>query len=104
MRINVQPTFKQEVKIETAEGIETCMGHFRAIPFSELETFDLNTPEGTKAAMIAVVISFDELTDPKEKPMAYSEEVRDWMLDQPIHRAAVFTAYAKGIEKAATGN
>jgi len=104
MKINVTPTFKSTVTVKTQEGIDTCTATFKAIPFSQLEEFDLDTPEGTRKALGELLIELDGLEDANGKSVPFCDEVLDWILDQPIHRAAVFEAYTKGIQEAATGN
>ena len=105
--VNAKPVFTHPVKIKVpADGgydEQTCKATFRALRDDEVATFDLATSAGSAEFLRAVIVKLDDLAD-GDKPAAYSEALRDQLLQWQFVRAGLARAYFEGMVGAATGN
>lgn len=103
-KIDERPTFTVPVKARTPDGVDAPFtATFRALPTSETDKFALATGSGTTDFLKAVVASLGDLAD-KNGPVAYSETVRDAVLDLPWARIPLANAYFEGVGGAREGN
>lgn len=108
LNIDMRPTFTRQVKVEIPRGRDKIeadfLATFEAIDNSELESFDLATPDGTKAFLNRVIVGLDDVLDGDGNAVPYSETLRDRLLDKPWSRSKLVAAYARGVVGAAEGN
>lgn len=79
---------------------------FRVVDSDEehAEKFDLATIAGSIGFCREVIVSLDDLVDADNKPMSYSDEIRDRLLKVPYIRTAIARAYYEAMTKATVGN
>lgn len=83
---------------------ETFKATFRVLPVSETAKYDFMTGKGTRSFLVAAVAKLDELEDETGQPLAYNDQVRNAVIDEPDTRAALVAAYFAGVRGAAEGN
>jgi hypothetical protein len=67
---------------------ETLKVTYNYIDLDERKKFDITTSEGTEAFLKRVVRKLDDLTDEKNQPVPYSDELRDRVLKlNPVRQA-----------------
>lgn len=106
--VDDRPTFTREVKVLVPEGDghreEKIKATFLVIPTSEIDAGKLGTGEGTKEFLRTAVVRLDDLVDKAKQPVAYTDAVRDLVLDLPYVRVALANKYFDEVSKAAEGN
>ncbi|MCF1744619.1 hypothetical protein [Paradevosia shaoguanensis] len=99
------PTFIETVTVVSPDGegtkTQTFRATFRLIPLSD-------RPMDGNAAWVEflreVIVTFDDLVGNGERPIPYSEKIRDWAIQRPdVHRALV-NAFFAGSNKGIEGN
>jgi hypothetical protein len=70
----------------------------------QAERHDLNTIAGSIAFCKEVVVSLDDLVDAEDKPVVYSDQLRDRLLKVPYIRTPIARAYYDAMTKATVGN
>lgn len=101
------PTFSRNVPVPVPSGDdfkeESLKATFCVRPDDEV-SFDANSPEDIKRFLREIIVCLDDLADDKGKPVAYSPEIRDQLLQLPYVRIALLRAYTGAQVKAVTGN
>jgi len=107
-KITDNPTFTRTVTIRVpADGgyiSETLTAVFNVLPVTEMNSFDLATEKGARAFLTAAIHSLDDIGDENGKPLPYSDQLRDKVLDLPYARAALAEEYTRSVEGAREGN
>lgn len=100
-------TFKRTVSVFTpVDGgfrEESCQVTYLAIPVDEAAHYS-STEEGSTAFLQRVVRRMDDLTDANDKPVEYSDALRDDQLRWPHVRLALSAAYHAALSKVKAGN
>lgn len=65
---------------------------------------DLETTEGSTAFLRSALVSMDDLVGDDDKPLPYSDKLRDQLLKVPYIRIALARTYFQAVHKAALGN
>lgn len=106
--IAIRPEFTRTVKVQTPEGEGVREDDFRAtfrwVPSDELEEFDNRTTEGIKDLLRAVIVRCDDLLGEGDKPVAWSDSVREQLLGWSNSRLALLLAYNTGWVEEKRGN
>lgn len=82
----------------------TFKARFVAMSSEERKAFDMATVDGTTAFLQKVFIGFSDVTDAADKPVPYSEQSRDWLIQQDWTRGPLLRTYFTAIVGAALGN
>ncbi|AZV77933.1 hypothetical protein EBB79_08510 [Parasedimentitalea marina] len=102
------PTFSRTVKVKVPDGDghleQSFKGLFKVVPSDQSEGLDWFETEGVKEFLREVMISADDLVDDKEKPIPYSEEIREGLLNLPYVRMALLKTYTTALIQDALGN
>lgn len=101
------PEFTHEVPVM----VPTDGGHaeqrmkvrFRVIEEDEI-ALDVSVADGTKAFLRRAVVTIEDLVDPADRPVPWSDAVRDRLLQLPYVRMALLRAYNAAVTKARAGN
>ena len=105
-KVTSEPKFTHSVKVcvpvDGGHREETFKATFRVIPIDELD--DTATLEGQQVLLRRVVSHLDELIGDDEKPLPYSDELRDQLIAVPYVRAAMFQTYLAAITLTRVGN
>ncbi len=104
-----QPTFTHTVNVlvpvDGGYDTQTLKATYQVMPsIDEDTTFDLNSTAGSTAFLRATVIGLDDMVDADNKPLPYSDGLRDQLLQWPYVRSALARGYFEAISKAAVGN
>lgn len=100
-------THTVEVMVPVDGGFErqTFDCQFRVAPAEEMEKHDLGTREGSVGLLKLVVVGFgDDLVDMDEKPLPYSDALRDLLIADYPTRQGLSAAYLAAISKGRSGN
>ena len=107
LKINAMPTFTRPVRASFPEGEgtrdDTFKATFRLLPIDQFAGFDLAEPDGLKDFLVAAIVSLDDIED-RDGPVAYSDEVRDAVLNLAPARQALLETYVKAAGGASEGN
>jgi hypothetical protein len=107
-KLDPNPLFGAVVKVRTPSNggaREECFkAEFRALTISEFNQYNLATPEGARDFLVDVIETVADIEDAGGKPLAYSEDLRDQLIDMPHVRGALINSYLKEIGEAARGN
>lgn len=93
-----------EVPIDGGHRKETFKARFRVLDSAKIDGFDLDSEEGSTELLKAAIVTLDELVDENNKPVPYSDELRDQLIVVPFVRAALAKTYFAAIGKSARGN
>lgn len=81
---------------------ETFKVTYRVVDVDQLGgTHDL---EGQQIILKKIVCGFEEVVGEDDKPLPYSEELRDQLIAKPFIRAAMFQTYLAAVTKTKVGN
>lgn len=107
-KIADEPTFRHEVKarvpVDGGHREESFQATFRVLEPKEVDTFDLNTTDGSTAFLKRVIVQLHDIGDAEGKPLEWADEVRDAVLRLPWARGALARAYFAAIAGAKSGN
>ena len=107
-KVTDDPTFTHRVTImvpvDGGHAEQTLQTTFRAIPDEEADGFDLNEVSGIKEFLKRIIVSMDDLAGADDKPMPYSDGLRDKLLELPYFRLGNVRAYSAAMTKAKAGN
>ena len=102
------PKFSRTVKVKVPAGDghveQSFKGLFKVVPSDRSEGLDWFETGDVKAFLREVLISADDLVDDKEKPMPYSEEIREGLLNLPYVRLALLKTYTTALVQDTLGN
>lgn len=106
--IEAKPIFTRAVTVNVPDGEsyreETFKATFNVLPTETIDGFDLQIAQGTTDFLRAVIVRLDDLADGNGKAVAYSEAVRDQVLQWPHVRLALAQTYSSEVTKASEGN
>lgn len=107
-RVTDNPTFSHPVAVlvpvDGGHEEQTFRATFKVLPSDRESTFDLMTVEGSNGFLKAILVSMDDLVDAQDKPVEYSDRLRDKMCALPFIRTALVKTYFAAIQKATEGN
>jgi hypothetical protein len=105
--IDLKPTFTRRVKVTIPSGATTVeqsfLATFEALDVPEIEAFNIESSEGSKAFLERAFIGADELAL-GGKPIEFTPDVRDQLIAKPWARRGLVRAYLDGFKEASTGN
>jgi hypothetical protein len=108
MKICRNPTFTRDVEVMTpCDGghiRETLKVTYRVIPVDQAAKYDLAKREEVTQLLRDIVVRLDDLTDEKDKPISYCDEVRDHVFAMPHSRIAIARTYFDAVTSAREGN
>jgi len=108
-KIEKDPQFTHEVKVMTpvdgGHQADTFKATFRLLPADKVEKHNLvGGGQGTVEFLKEAVIGLDGIMDDEEKPIPFSDALRDKVLAIYGARLALFDTYIRAVTKAAAGN
>lgn len=109
-KVSADPRFTHEVKVmvpvDGGHTQQTFRATFRALPIDELTgDDDPGDPNGSNAALLKrVIVDLNDLLGDDDKPLTYSDELRDRLIGVPYVRVALMSTYIAAITKARAGN
>lgn len=92
------------VPVDGGHREDTITATFRVVPIDEVEKFDLATTSGNTSFLKAVLVKLDDLIDRHKKPVPYTDEIRDHVLNLPHARVGLTRCYFAAIGRAKEGN
>lgn len=106
-RIVREPTFTHDVSVFTpvdgGHREEKIKVTYRVIPTEEAAKFG-DDEQGSRDFLRRVVKRIDDLADENDKPISWSDEVRELLLSMPHVRLALAAGYGAAVSKAKAGN
>ena len=106
--INDNPEFTHPVKVMTpvdgGHREDEMKVRFRVLSVDEVEGYDLNTPDGTKEFLKAVIVTIEDVVGEDKKPLPYNDALRDQLIGMYNVRAAMSNTYIRAVMKARVGN
>ncbi len=107
--VTSQPTFTHTVKVlvpvDGGHQEQTLKVTYRVLASdTDEDEFDLNSTSGSTAFLKKAVVGLDDMVGADEKPLPYSDGVRDQLIKLPYVRVAMARGYYEAITKAALGN
>jgi hypothetical protein len=105
-RIDPNPVFTATVNVRQpgVDNVDTFKARFRALPVSKFTAYDFADPAATADFLRDVIVGLDDLEDAEGRRVAYSEEVREAVIDLPHARNALWQAYVTAFKGASEGN
>lgn len=97
-------TVKVRVPVDGGFREETVNATYRVVPIEELEGFDLSSTDGSTAFLKRAIARLDDLVDEAKKPVDYSDELRDRIINTPFVRVALVRDYFAATGGVAKGN
>ena len=92
------------VPVDGGHREEVLSVRYRVIPSEQMEAFDGRNTEEFKVYLRSIVVSLNDLVDAADKPVAYTDQVREVVFDLPYARLAIARAYSAALTKARLGN
>lgn len=93
------------VPVDGGHDLQTFDCKFLVVPADEAEKHDLRTGEGTKEVLKLAVVGFgDDLIGEDEKPLPFSDKLRDALINDYPTRQGLIGAYLAAVTKARSGN
>jgi hypothetical protein len=92
------------VPVDGGHEEQTLKTTFNYLDFEQIAPFDLKTPEGTTAMLLAIVNCLHELQDEKGNTLPYTGELRDMLFRRQYVRQALIGHYLAAVTKAKEGN
>ncbi|RJG46437.1 hypothetical protein [Mesorhizobium sp. DCY119] len=105
-RLDPNPTFWAKVTVRPLGGgaNEDFRVKFRALPASEYNAYDLNNPEQTRDFLVDTLEDVEDIQTLDGKSLAYSDAIRDQLIDLSHVRLAMVNAYHATFREALSGN
>lgn len=107
-KIDDNPTFTHTVKamvpIDGGHEEQSFKVTYGLIPPEEFAALNLNSREDSDAFLNRIVQRLDDIVGADDKPLPYSNKVRDAVLRRPWARSAIVRGYFEAVGKAASGN
>jgi hypothetical protein len=108
LKIAKEPTFRHQVTarvpIDGGHEDQQFSVTFRVLPVSVMDGARLEEVGGTGAFLQQAIVGLDDIVDEAGKPVAWSDALRDRVIDTPFLRQALIRAYFDGVAGAAAGN
>lgn len=105
-KITTNPTFTHSVHVmvpvDGGHKEQTFKATFAVMDVEELER--VQDEEGQRGVLRKVIKGFDELIGDDDKPVPFSDDLREQLIGVPFVRIALFQTYLKAISKAKAGN
>lgn len=105
-KISTEATFTHEVTVCTPiDGgfrEDKFKAKYRVVDIEELD--QVNDLAGQQAILKRIVCGLEDVTGDDDKPLPYSDELRDKLIAVPFVRAAMFQTYLAAITKTRVGN
>lgn len=103
--IEAEPIFTQIVEVTPPGGeAQTFPAHFRALPISEYSAYDIETAEGTRALLDAVLLRADDIVGNDGHLLPWTDALKARLLDLTWVRAGIYRAYLEGVGNATRKN
>jgi hypothetical protein len=107
-KINHQPRFTRTIEVRVPNGenfiTETLVATFNVLPVDETTPEKVGSDEGQLAFLRKAIVSLDDIEGEDGKPIPYSPELRDQVLNRFDCRSALFNGYFAAIRGLAEGN
>jgi hypothetical protein len=108
-KFEASPTFKKKVEIRTptmANGLtdSSFFATFNLLTIDEQNGFDLLKVDDTTRFLHRIIRDLSDITDESGQLIAYSDILRDQVLNHPIARRGLIDTYFDGITAARKGN
>ena len=107
-KLNPSPEFTHKVAIvvpvDGGHREDMLTVRYRVLASSEAEAFSMQSTEEFKAYLRAIIVALDDLGDAEGKPLPYSDQVREAVLDLPYARIGLARGYSAALTKAKLGN
>lgn len=105
LKITDTPEFTHIVRVQTpvdgGHREDTFKCRFRVVEDDESAGF---TVDAVKTHLRRLIVSMEDLADENGKPIPYSDEVRDRVLNLPHARIALLRAYRDAFARERAGN
>jgi len=102
------PKFSRTVPVRVPDGDghseQSFKALFKVVPSERSDGLSWFETEEVKTFLREVLVSVDDLVDDKEKPVPYSDVVREGMLDLPYVRLALLKTYTTSMVQELSGN
>lgn len=106
--VSEKPTFTHdvEVRVPTDGGFtdQKFKATFEVMPTETFAEYNMSDAASSTEFLRAVVKHMDELVDRDERPVPYSDTMRDRLLNVPYLRSALARTYFKAVGGATLGN
>jgi hypothetical protein len=108
MKIAKISTFTHDVTILVPQDDgyreENVKVTFNYIGVEASRAFDLSNAADTTSYLKAIIGRLDDLTDDAGAPVAYTEQLRDQLLDMQYFRQGILSHYLDAVRKVKAGN
>lgn len=106
-KIEENPTFTTTVRLVMPgdDPVEQSFSAtYRLLLMSDFENHDTLSPEGQTAFLQTIIVRLDDIVGADNEPIAYSEALRDQIIDIVPARNALYDAYTAALTAARVGN
>lgn len=104
LKIAANPEFTHtvtvRVPVDGGHAEQTFKARFRVVPWSELATVESDPAEQARR----ILVGWEGIVDDEERPIPYSDAMRDQLLDMMFVRVPVLRAYVDAVAGAKRGN
>lgn len=108
LKVLTTPTFTHEVAVmQPVDGgheEHSFKATFKMLPDDEFDDLDLRNLEGAREMVRRVLVGASDIVDGAGKPVEWSSEVRDWLINTTVTRSALILAYHAAVNKVRAGN
>lgn len=108
LNVSKERTFRREITamspVDGGFKEEKFHATFRVLDGDKAAEYDRATIVGTRDFLKQVTVRLDDLVDANDKPVPYSDEVRDQVIVMPWVALALVREYFASVGKAAEGN
>lgn len=105
-KVSATPTFTHAVTVcvpvDGGFREDKCKATFRVLPLEQLGQGDDGISQTESVRRI--LVSMEELEGADGKPLPWSDELRDQLIDVPYVRAALLQTYLAAVTKTKVGN
>ena len=93
-----------KVPVDGGFDEQTIRATFEVITDDEFASFDTMTAEGLKDLVRKILVRLDDMVDEQGKPLPYSDDLRDQLLELPYMRLGLLRGYQAAMIGAKAGN
>ena len=93
-----------KVPVDGGFDEQTIRATFEVITDDEFASFDTMTAEGLKDLVRKILVRLDDMVDEQDKPLPYSDDLRDQLLELPYMRLGLLRGYQSAMIGAKAGN
>lgn len=110
MKIIKNPEFTHTIKVKSpvdgGHKEETFKARFRMLPVSRVKEVerDAENADNVRAFLLEALVGADDIVGEDDAPLIWNDELRDYLVDMPHTRTALYLGYFAAFSLAKAGN